>query len=137
MNMKEESIHILLIDDDDIYLKVNELIILSMGLESIVIYKYKNGKEALEHIDSQISFYKTHKCIVLLDLNMPIMNGWEFLEKLNNLNLTQEKNIEINVVTSSIDNRDLESLKQYPFVSKYLNKPLSRADYVGLLGSNR
>jgi CheY-like chemotaxis protein len=137
MNRSEEETHVLLIDDDEIYLKVNELIIQSIGVKSAAIHKFKNGKEAIEHINAQISFYKNHKSIVLLDLNMPIMNGWEFLDKLQSMNHPLETKMKVYLVTSSLDNRDIESLKQYPFVAKYLNKPLSRADYTGLLSLNQ
>ncbi|MDF3819943.1 response regulator [Leptospira sp. 96542] len=83
---------------------------------------YDNGEEAL----NQISNLQNLPEVIFLDLNMPVMNGWEFL---NHLQKQQTLlNIPIYILTSSIDPLDKERAKKFPNVKGYLVKPLSLRD---------
>jgi CheY-like chemotaxis protein len=66
-----------------------------------------------------------HPDILLLDLNMPVMNGWDFLEEFRARGLTSVYGkLKIYILTSSIYKSDIEAAKQHDLVSDYLTKPL-------------
>ena len=66
--------------------------------------------------------------IMLLDINMPVMNGWELLEELRMENSIIRDSIQIHILTSSIAPEDLNLSKEYEFINGYITKPLTRAD---------
>ena len=108
------SNRILLVDDDPIFLTLAELAI-KKDHDSIEIFKAMNGEEA-------ITFLKTQSVdIIFLDLNMPVMNGWEFLEALPQV---ENKGGQIYVLTSSIDPTDQRKADENPYVTSMLEKPL-------------
>ncbi|MFC0261053.1 response regulator [Fontibacter flavus] len=67
---------------------------------------------------------------ILLDINMPEMNGWEFLDELSKMELLSY--IEVIMLTSSVDESDKQLARKYPLVVDYLTKPLN-ADAINLL----
>ena len=71
---------ILLVDDDPVFQAVARMMIENCQLMDFIIYSFRNGEEALDHLLEIRSSPKDS--LVLLDLNMPVMNGWEFLEEL-------------------------------------------------------
>ena len=62
--------------------------------------------------------------IIFLDLNMPVMDGWEFLNEFIKIKNSLHKKITLYVVSSSIDPRDLERAKSFNLVTDYLIKPI-------------
>ncbi|WP_420576248.1 response regulator [Ekhidna sp.] len=107
---------ILLVDDDPIFLTLAELAI-KKERDSIEIFKAMNGEEAINFLKSQ------SVDIIFLDLNMPVMNGWEFLDALPQIN---NKGNHIFVLTSSIDPSDQRKADENPFVTSMLEKPLDK-----------
>ncbi|CAD5251414.1 MULTISPECIES: two-component system response regulator [unclassified Imperialibacter] len=107
---------IFIIDDDDIF-----LVIATANLRQICgdveIITASNGEEALKIISD------TQPGVVLLDINMPVMNGWEFLEALTQLQQTNPYHIFI--TTSSVDPNDKKKASDHPLVRGYLEKPLN------------
>jgi CheY-like chemotaxis protein len=121
-----EKKNILLVDDDFIANFLIEKVIVATGLARNV-YKALNGEEALKifnrHLktDNEINAIPE---IILLDLNMPIMNGFEFLQAFQNLQFEQKNNILIIMVTSSSNPSDIEKAKSLG-IKHYLTKPIS------------
>jgi CheY-like chemotaxis protein len=114
-----EKKNILLVDDDSIANFLIEKIVQSTGLARN-IFKALNGKEALEY------FYQSNEVpeIVLLDLNMPVMNGFEFLKAFQILELKDKEDVLIIMVTSSVNPSDLEKARSLG-IRYYLTKPIS------------
>jgi len=113
-----------IIDDDTVYVNlVKKLIQLKKLCDNILVFK--NGKEAIE-------FFKDSESLpdlILLDLNMPIMNGWEFLEEFDPINKELGKEPSLYVVSSSIDPVDSEKAKSIGCVRDYISKPISMQSF--------
>lgn len=92
---------------------------------------YKNGKEAYDDLIPKLKQNADLPDVILLDLNMPIMDGWQLLDEL--IKIPNSKNIPIYIVSSSVDSRDFEKAKSYELVSNYIVKPFSVSKIKSLL----
>jgi CheY-like chemotaxis protein len=61
--------------------------------------------------------------VILLDLNMPVCSGWDFLDRLEGILSGISKNIKVHILSSSIRPADKEHAEQYPFVGSFISKP--------------
>lgn len=115
--MKPSVKRILIIDDDPVNNMINQKLIKKFKPE-IQISTSMNAVEALKILESEPD---NKPDLVLLDINMPVMTGWEFLEA------AKAKGIELLVVmlSSSIDKHDQSKSSSYPVVVDYVVKPLS------------
>lgn len=114
-----------IIDDDKIYVNlVRKIIEIKKLSENLLIFK--NGLEALDYFKLILSNLTEEKLpeIIFLDLNMPVMDGWEFLDEFVKIKNNFDKKISLYVVSSSIDPRDLERAKSFNLVTGYLIKPI-------------
>ncbi len=105
---------IVLIDDDPISTFVTEKLISKNVKEPCRFYKYQSAKLALEEIHGIRPNY------LFLDLNMPEMNGWDFLDRFK----PENQDAQIYILSSSVDERDITKASQYQVVKEYLSKPL-------------
>ena len=121
------------IDDDPIYqIIINKLIKKSDFFSTA--NSFKNGKEAIDFLQNTIKKDRlSPPDIILLDINMPIMDGWEFLEELEILKPGIEKKIIIYIVSSSIAVEDKNKSKKYSNVLGYISKPISIDDLIQLI----
>ncbi|SDT06389.1 Response regulator receiver domain-containing protein [Mucilaginibacter mallensis] len=85
-----------------------------------------NADEILKFIEVNRSNADRLPDIIFLDLNMPIMNGWDFLERYKRIQQKITKLIPIYIISSSIDSRDISRLKKYTSVKDYVLKPVTR-----------
>ncbi|MBT8280348.1 MAG: response regulator [Muriicola sp.] len=94
------------------------------------IKTYVNGKEAIDDIANRVNKGQTVPQVIFLDINMPIMDGWQFLEKFIELNIPEK--IRINIVTSSIDPYDRQQWEKFKDATHHLlefkNKPIRKND---------
>ncbi|WKK76692.2 response regulator [Marivirga salinae] len=122
-----------IIDDDSIY----RMIVSSM-LEDILpelqITECDNGEIGLAKLKEVENSNK--EIIVLLDINMPILNGWEFLEEIKNQNYYKLSTLKIYLVSSSTDESDISKSKQFNYLSGFYHKPLEIDDLRKILELN-
>lgn len=117
---------ILLIDDDNInnFIVINKLNSLNL-VEQIV--SVDNGEQAIAYIKECIdSKDKALPELILLDINMPVMDGWDFLEEFTHFKTEEQDQMHIYMVSSSVYNEDIEKSKQYPSVKMFISKPLHK-----------
>lgn len=120
---------ILFIDDDPITLMLCKMVI-SKSLFSKEIVTAKNGEEALQYFD-KLNLASTDALLakpqlIFLDLNMPVMGGWEFLESFSTPEYSQYNSTKVIILSSTIDPDDLEKSNKYPMVIDFLSKPISK-----------
>ena len=122
--MQENTLHILIIDDDEINNFIAVKLINKIALPTMVS-ACLNGREGLDLIKSRIENKEPLPDVIFLDINMPIMNGWEFLEEFILMKDQLDKDIAINMLSSSVYNDDISKAKSYPVVKSFISKPLS------------
>lgn len=111
---------VLLVDDDRIILTMHKGAVVKQGLTDAP-YLFINGETAFQHLIEHDAEMKVF--IIFLDLNMPVMDGWEFLEKLENV--SWKSTIKVVVLTSSVDTADRLRAQQFRYVVSYQNKPVN------------
>lgn len=111
-----------IIDDDPIVLAVGKKLIFNHSYFSEVTTA-QNGDVALNYIQGLIEHNDRLPGLILLDLNMPVMDGWEFLDKVQSIDKLQ--GVPIYIFTSSINPADIERSKLYSSVKGYISKPLT------------
>lgn len=114
---------VLLVDDDSINNFINERLIKKIDLTEEVNISL-NGKEALEYLLKRSSEGKNVPELILLDINMPVMDGFEFLDSFQKLELPNKNSIIIVMLTTSTNPSDTERLENTG-VAGYINKPLT------------
>ena len=118
----------ILIDDDPMNNFICKLTI-EMTLGQTEVKAFVNPENGLEYIQSEFSNPdKDDSALLLLDINMPIMSGWEFLEMFDNLNFEVKDRIKVCILSSSIDERDKERSYANKNVIEFLVKPLTDKD---------
>ncbi|MGY6561341.1 MAG: response regulator [Luteibaculaceae bacterium] len=109
------------VEDNDIFTIVFQTIFAACSDKYQELDVFVNGQVALHAIKASEELPD----LILLDINMPVMDGWEFLESLKELNEAVNK-IPVYILTSSIDPEDEVKAKEYPNVKGYVIKPLSK-----------
>ncbi|TDE01950.1 response regulator [Flavobacterium hiemivividum] len=130
--MKKKKIWV--IDDDAIYQIIVTKIIQKTNLFS-TISSFYDGKNGIEALADTIANKESLPDIILLDINMPIMDGWGFMEEMAKLEALKNKTITVYIASSSIAYEDKLKSKTYPAILGYLSKPISIND-IQLLASN-
>lgn len=127
-----KKINAISIVDDDPITVFGIRKMLSTSVECDVVESYANGKIAFDAIVDKIENKKPLPEVIFLDINMPIMDGWQFLEAF--LEIPNLKKIRINIVTSSIDPHDRENWEFYKnkthHVITFNNKPMKKGQIV-------
>ncbi len=124
-----------LIDDDKIYQFTARKMLEATGMAKN-IQSFYDGSEALAFFSGENSKDVANlPDVIFLDINMPVMNGWEFLDEYEKLCNGFPKNMLLYVVSSSVDDADIRRSHQYSSVTDYIVKPITRMRYQELLAS--
>lgn len=118
-----------IIDDDKIYINLIRKVIESRSLSKNLLV-FNNGKEALEYFEEAFDNLNTDKIpnIIFLDINMPIMDGWQFLEHFVKIGGPLKKRVTLYIVSSSINPKDIEKANKLESISGYIIKPVKPRD---------
>ena len=120
--MSEGKMNFIVIDDSKLDCFIAEKIILNSG-KSESVKVFQQAVQALEYIQASTTAQST--TVVFVDIQMPVMNGFEFVENFEKLPDELKKNYHIYMLSSSINENDIARVKGYPSVRHFLNKPLT------------
>jgi CheY-like chemotaxis protein len=110
-----------LIDDDPIYVGAAKYLLKSIDF-CHHLRIFENGKKALDELVEIFLLKKQLPDIIFLDINMPVMDGWQFLDELSNHE--ESKNLIIYIVSSSNDPEDIKLVEMHGKKGFFINKPL-------------
>jgi CheY-like chemotaxis protein len=120
-----------IIDDDETYIfNMKKLITFKKLCNNILVFG--NGKDALNYMKHILSAPALLPDIILLDINMPVMNGWQFMDEFIRLNVNRRKKIHIYMISTSIDPEDVEKAKSMSEISEYIVKPITEKQLIEL-----
>lgn len=122
---------VMIVDDCEIESYINEIIIKKAGFAEKV-YKHSGAVGSLEFLKNiemlNFTAFDLLPSVVFLDINMPILDGFQFLDELNNFSTPLNKEIKIVILSSSSNPSDIKRASQYKQVVKFLHKPLRKED---------
>ncbi len=113
---------VLLIDDDPIFHVIFTRMIQKVCAQ-LKVTSYLNGKIALDHLNK--NYTSNNQYIILLDINMPVINGWQFLHEIKKSGIIKNNNLTLYIVSSSTDIDDIKQAQSHDLVKSIFSKPLS------------
>lgn len=119
------SVTVLIVDDDKAVRFFHTVMVSQSGLSKDPL-SFSNGEEAFTYLSEHYNNTDTDTWLILLDINMPEMNGWELMDALKEKNYNNQ--VHIVMVTSSVDRADREKAKLYSMVMDVVEKPISEED---------
>jgi CheY-like chemotaxis protein len=133
--------NILLVDDDHTSVFIQNHLLTNVCKFEGNIQTCYNGKEALDYIESKGKFANGENSyprpnLILLDINMPVMNGFEFLEAYTQLPEDLKGGIVISMLTSSVNESDREKAKAFEELSEFITKPLNQDELMNIVGKH-
>jgi len=124
---------IALVDDDKIFQLTASKTIQAIDLGDHVL-QFENGEDALTYLRNNLSDPQRLPDYLFLDINMPFVDGWMFLEDYAQIKSQLAKPMVIYMVSSSIDPRDVTRAKNCTDVTEYVVKPVTKEKFKELLG---
>jgi CheY-like chemotaxis protein len=117
---------VFLIDDDEVFVFLTKKVIERSEAE-VSLFTFPNGQEGLDHLTSIANDPALLPDVILLDLNMPVMDGWEFLKAYQKLRFA--KKIVLYIVTSSISPYEVDRAKHIKEVREFIVKPIAKEKF--------
>ena len=116
---------VFVVDDDKIYQFLIKKLLASNNIE-VNPFFYENGREALDGIKNKLDNGENPPDLILLDINMPVLDGWQFLEEYKKLKENIKNKISIYVITSSDNTVDRSRAKDFDEeITNYVLKPMT------------
>jgi two-component system chemotaxis response regulator CheY len=115
---------VFIIDDDPIHQRIAQIMISKNQIYD-GFFSYTEADKALEFLKANSDDQEKLPDVILLDLNMPVVDGWKFLEAFEVIKKDLKKTIRVFIVTSSVDEKDIVRSKLFSSVKGFISKPLT------------
>lgn len=126
---------ICIVDDDKVYQFTTTKTIEKLNLVDKIL-SFFDGFQLYTYIQQHITEAEMLPDIILLDINMPFMDAWQFLDEFENICKQLPKEIILYIISSSISERDILKARTYNHVKDYLIKPIQMNKYAEILTTN-
>ena len=126
---------IAIVDDDEVHQFTLKKQIEFSGLSDEIIV-FSDGEEVFKYFESNLNNPERIPDVIFLDINMPIMDGWDFVSEFKRLKSSLTKEVSIFMVSSSIREEDIRRAKGILEISDYIVKPISSQTLFNLIQSN-
>lgn len=127
-----KSVTVGLVDDDKVFQFITGKILRSLNVIDSLL-QFENGLPLLEYLQNNFDKSESLPDVIFLDIQMPFMDGWQFLQEYSNLQISFTKQIKIYILSSSISLYDKEKAKAYNHIKDFLVKPVGRDIYTKIL----
>lgn len=121
-----------LVDDDKVFQLIASRSIKATNFQGRIL-QFNNGGEAIEHLEKNADNLHEIPDVLFLDINMPVVDGWGFLEDFIHLQPRIQKTIRIYMVSSSVDPRDIQRAQSFEAIREYVPKPISQQKFSELV----
>ena len=132
--MTEKAVSIAIVDDDDTFHFITSKALRSLS-NGNKIMQFSSGVEAVRYLTEHANNPDQLPDVLLVDINMPVLDGWMVLDEFKSLKTQLKKKIAFYMVSSSIDELDVSRAKDDSAVVDYIIKPISIEKYKELLAS--
>ncbi|WP_184550497.1 response regulator [Mucilaginibacter sp. FT3.2] len=129
---------IFLVDDDPTCAFLAKKIIANITVITrigTIVSEFCDGQKAIDFIKYNINYTEELPDIIFLDINMPVLDGWGFLEQFDVIKLQIKKEVKLYVVSSSVSPDDLMRAKEFSMVTDFIRKPIHTREIVEILSS--
>ncbi len=126
---------VLLVDDDPTINFVHKLFLTEWEVTD-QIYTAANGQEALDFLAQNEDFGQHPPSMILLDINMPVMNGFEFLEAYQQLPEANKASVIMAMLTTSLHEKDREKASKFINLDSYMSKPLEKEQLMEVINKH-
>lgn len=125
-----------IIDNNLVFRKLTKVLLKQSGIKEDNILLFSNGKEMYDYMQQHSNNVNILPNIIFLDLNMPVMDGWDFLNALQDFKRKYQYSPKIYVVTSSVDKKDYNSIIKIGNINGYIVKPLNNESLNSIINDN-
>jgi CheY-like chemotaxis protein len=118
------KVNLAVIDDDEMYVLALKKLIEKVQLTDSTVY-FENGKVALNYFDQWIHQVNLLPELILLDLNMPVTNGWQFIREFRKLKIKIDKKITIYMISNTINSDEIQKAREIEEITDFVCKPVT------------
>jgi len=122
-----------IIDDDEIFIYGFKKFIEIRGVFAEIL-DFSNGQQAIDYLLNPFHADNLPD-LIFVDINMPVMDGWEFMEAFEEIKSQMGKKISVYAVSSSVDINDINRAKNNPVIEDYILKPISESNVADIINS--
>ncbi|MBC8052262.1 MAG: response regulator [Sphingobacteriaceae bacterium] len=119
-----KKVDLAIIDDDEMYVLALKKLLESIQLTDRTVY-FENGQVALNYFDQWIHQSSLLPELILLDLNMPVTNGWQFIKEFKKLKMKIDKKITIYMISSTINEDEIKRAREVEEITDFVCKPVT------------
>lgn len=128
-----KNIRVTLVEDSEIFTYIVRKMLASFPFGEIDFQTFEDGLQALDYFRENKNSPELLPDVLFLDINMPVMTGWELLDALSRDKFEFVNNIPVYILSSSDSITDTQQVKNYPFLNGYLTKPLKKDELFRLI----